>query len=211
MRLYSSEFVLCGGVNQVESRLNDRVRIFSSYRTQVPQKEVPIFEDPLKLICVAVTIHHHCKHSTNLTTGDGFRMRAVNLRFRLLLLVALVVAHQVPSVSAAWARPPTPPKNTKKDESSSETKVEAVVAAAAAMIPPSLPQKLPYLLGAAILASTDTFVHKLFNETDRLELKHEKGKYKRTLVYAGAYSITVSVMHVLSGYTVVVNKNHLIL
>lgn len=56
----------------------------------------------------------------------------------------------------------------------------------------TLSQRLPYLLGAAIVASTTDFlVQKWCNESQYLELKHEKGQYKETLLYAAAESLDV--------------------
>ena len=56
----------------------------------------------------------------------------------------------------------------------------------------TLSQRLPYLLAATIVASTTDFlVQKCFNESHYLELKHEKGQYKETLLYAVAESIDV--------------------
>jgi len=118
----------------------------------------------------------------------------------LLLLVALLPLWLVaPPVSAQWAKPkpPTPRKNTAAVEGESVGDVvAATMAAVVAAVPKTVPQKLPYLLGAAVMASTDTLVHKFFNETHLVELKTEKGNYKRSLLYAGRRAKLLSVKFV---------------
>ena len=96
--------------------------------------------------------------------------------FQLAILLWFSLAFQAPATLAFGAKPAT--KEAPPDE---ESKFE-VVATAAKM---TLPQKVPYLAGSAVFGSMDYMVHKLFNETHRQELRHEKGNYKKTLLYGG--------------------------
>ena len=109
------------------------------------------------------------------------------LRPVLLALLSLVALQAPAPTSAAWAKPfPPPPSSEKQKKGTGGAASAAAVGEAGAPGFKSLPQKLPYLLGAVVAASTtDYVVQKLFNETHRLELKHEKGQYKETLLYAG--------------------------
>lgn len=138
-----------------------------------------------------------CLHTRNITTvstsqaSTSISMPSLirnPLSPLLLFLVALLLL-QAPCCEA-WLKKNKAPDPKEQDDD--EGVVQAVVAAAVAMVPPTLPQKLPYLVGATLAGSTDTLVHKFFNESDCTDLKHEKGRYQRTLLYAGEYVMCTS-------------------
>ena len=89
-------------------------------------------------------------------------------------------------VSAAIHRPKPPPL---KDGNNKGATAEATAAVASIVTgsPKTLLEKVPYLAVAALLGVTmDPLVERFFNAT---RLKHEKGDYKETLVFAGLESI----------------------
>lgn len=85
-------------------------------------------------------------------------------------LVLLILVAFAPTLVSALGRKPAPlPKEIEQE-----------------LFDAPLKEKLTCFLAGSVAATvTDLVVHKFVNETQRLELKHNKGKYVRTLLYAG--------------------------
>lgn len=115
----------------------------------------------------------------------------LHVKFLILILLCFIPYQ----TNAFTTRAKLPPKTKEEDITAAAADAAATTAV---VYNPSVPTKVGALLGSSILASVDGFVLKhFFNETERMELKHEKGNYKKTLIYGGKFFVVLSLYYTL--------------